>query len=920
MTKKTAISILSMAVLSLPNLVSAQEVGYRVESGSVVVDQLEHFSAWTQAQGTLEPVTNEVTGAFEGLRPRLWRRSTNALQSNVLERLRLNPPRRLTDSPPKGRGPIDPVEFTILDAVETGTLNSKPEVLKVFDDDVGTWWEPVFPQDRSADVIGTESFFTIDLGRVVLADRIVLKFVGEEIGDPFLLFDVFTSNGVNPVARPLGIVGESPEYRRVYTTVQPNKSEREIEIDLARFNGTRAEQKLRLVHFIKVVATGSAFERGRLVSQQQYEELRQVAPQDTGMVEYTKRLFSGSLTPVEKGVWERLQSNDQGPIRFWQRERPRLAEVQLWGEGDDIFQSVQKRCAQPSCISVTAKTPEGPITFIGSEFLDGDLATMFPLDLNPLAKIQGFMREVLVDLGSTFWVEGYRHTTIAANFGPWAIDFSDGSSEADGSLKWRRVFTGDGGGLGEPELTSLDFDPVSARFMRVEWLQGPSNNLGQDATISEIQLLGQGYQPEVSLQSRAIELEGSRNLLSIEWDADTPPGTSVSMQTRTGIELGQQFCFYKLLGGQSRPLIVGDSHCAIRGTAEAAALAAKFPKPGAGAKPDRIDTLAFLDETVFSPWSEAYADPAGSAITSPSPRPVLLVRATLKSDDPDVHATLKAVRIRFDLPVANRLLGSLTPTRIEALGVDQPFSLVVQLDTLQLGLDELLLLPPPGMKLLREPAPVLYAGTLEQLTGEGEDMSPLAQTVDLLLPGEGTAAGDSLHLSFPAILGASAPEAIRLEFSGRLFSSGGRLNAQLRNANTAGSSWQRVDQERNSLVLLAQPEQKELFRDLALVPPVFTPNGDGRNDQMQVSFTLLSVGVGTGVAVEVYDLSGRLVRRVAEQRDNSTGSYAIPWDGRDAAGALVPPGLYAVRIKLSGETEGSSVNRLEELRTVAVAY
>ena len=187
-----------------------------------------------------------------------------------------------------------------------------------------------------------------------------------------------------------------------------------------------------------------------------------------------------------------------------------------------------------------------------------------------------------------------------------------------------------------------------------------------------------------------------------------------------------------------------------------------------------------------------------------------------------MHATLKSVTVNFDEPVANRLLGSLTPTRVEALAVDQAFSLVVQLDTLQLGLDELLLVPPAGMKLARDPAPILYAGSLEQLQ-DGQDMSALARPANLIIPDEETALSDSLYMSFAAIGGVNAAEAIRLEFTGRLFSPGGRLNARMRSSTSPGGNWQRVDQERNSLVLLARPEQKELFRNLTLVPPVFIP-------------------------------------------------------------------------------------------------
>ena len=921
MIKTSPLIVLSMAILLSGDVLNAQEIGYRVEDSRIVVDESAHFSTWSQASGTVVLVENEVTGAFEGLRPRQWQRDINALQSDIVASMRLNPPRRLVDGPPKGRGPIEPADFTLLDAVETGELNSKQEVLNAFDDDLTTWWEPVFPESRSADIIGTESFFTIDLGRLVVAEKIVLKFVDEENGDPFLLFDVLTSDGVNPIARDPGLFGESPEYRRVFTTLQPNKSQREFEIDLTHFSDVKAEARRKLVHFIRVVARGSAFERGTQITQEQYESMRQVAPQDTGMVEYTKRLTAGSVVEIGRDVWERLDEDVKGPVRYWQRELPRLAEIQVWVEGEDVFQRVQERCVATSCISVTHKDIIGPITFLGTRFLDGNLASKQTLDLTPGSKlVAGFQREVFVDLGSMFWVEGYRHTLDAtrgsSNFGPWSIDFSTGSSEVDGSLEWDRVFSGDHTTTGN-YLTSIDFDPVQARFMRVEWLQ--DNSLAGDVHLSEVQLLGEGYQPQVTLVSPAIELAGSSNLVSIEWEAETPPGTSVSVQTRTGTELNTEYCFYSKLGGNSRELVIDGSHCASPGTERLDALVEKFPSPGRGAKPDRIDTVVFVDESKFSPWSEVYFDPTGSPITSPSPRQVMLISATLESNDPEVHATLKSMTVNFDEPVANRLVGSLTPTRIEVLGVDRPFSLVVQLDTLQLGLDELLLIPPAGMELLRDPDPVLYAGTLDQLQGLG-DISALTRVVDVLLPREESSAGDSLHLSFAAIDEVASAEAIRLEFSGRLFSPGGRLQAQLRNASSAGGNWQQVDQERNSLVLLARPAQKELFRDLALVPPVFTPNGDDRNEQMQVSFTLLSVGVGTGVEVEIYDLSGRQVRQIAQHRDNSTGSYAIPWDGRDDAGDLVAPGVYTVRIKLAGNTDGSGLDRLEELRTVAVAY
>ena len=101
-----------------------------------------------------------------------------------------------------------------------------------------------FLGSKSSDIVGAEAFFTIDIGRIVLADKIVLKFADEENGDPFLLFDVFTSDGVNHGSVDPKI--ESPEYLKVFSMLRPNKTQREFEIDLTRFNNN-AEQEKRLV-------------------------------------------------------------------------------------------------------------------------------------------------------------------------------------------------------------------------------------------------------------------------------------------------------------------------------------------------------------------------------------------------------------------------------------------------------------------------------------------------------------------------------------------------------------------------------------------------------------------------------------------------------------------------------------------------
>ena len=76
----------------------------------------------------------------------------------------------------------------------------------------------------------------------------------------------------------------------------------------------------------------------------------------------------------------------------------------------------------------------------------------------------------------------------------------------------------------------------------------------------------------------------------------------------------------------------------------------------------------------------------------------------------------------------------------------------------------------------------------------------------------------------------------------------------------------------------------------------------------------------TPVEVALYDLGGRLVRKLVERRATSTGEYEIAWNGADASGARVPPGIYYAWLKVAAAAGGLEADRTRVLRTVAVAY
>jgi len=99
-----------------------------------------------------------------------------------------------------------------------------------------------------------------------------------------------------------------------------------------------------------------------------------------------------------------------------------------------------------------------------------------------------------------------------------------------------------------------------------------------------------------------------------------------------------------------------------------------------------------------------------------------------------------------------------------------------------------------------------------------------------------------------------------------------------------------------------------------VVPAVFTPNGDGSNDEVGISYAILEITATAQVEVVLLDLSGRSVRRVYAGSDG-IGEYERRWDGRDEAGQLMPPGIYLYRVSVDVDRE-----KVEKIGVVNVVY
>ena len=70
---------------------------------------------------------------------------------------------------------------------------------------------------------------------------------------------------------------------------------------------------------------------------------------------------------------------------------------------------------------------------------------------------------------------------------------------------------------------------------------------------------------------------------------------------------------------------------------------------------------------------------------------------------------------------------------------------------------------------------------------------------------------------------------------------------------------------------------------------------------VRIAAAMRSGALARGATLEILDLSGRLVRRIG------AAEPSFSWDGRDAAGALAPAGIYLARVRLGDEVRSGRI-------------
>ena len=814
-----------------------------MRGNQVLVNRASHWQVWQGAASLVEIDAN-------GIKPILVRKDVNAALD-------------------AGKFFVNTADDETPGGVSVGS-NSR-EAANVIDGDPTTTWGPD-PDSPMGDW-----WLELNLGRIVVVKKIVIRFAEEGAGDPFLQFRVMGWRNPPPrsTAKYLLAATDIPRFWEIGRTSRPNKIQRVFEflpptteVSNEEFIGDPLDRLL-------IFPTQSDFLVAHEVSQDQYESLPRG---QQGAIQYYRRELSGRQQLVTEEQYADVDEARKGSIRYYRRELPRIAEVELITEGDNINLGLVDRGG-----SAVVETP-GEIFKSIPTAADGNYSTGHNGSIFPDVTF-----EYLEDLGALFWLDSMHFLLDGGStIDEWIPEVSDGTRAPDGSIKYTTIGADsrvlDRSGV---RYRAVHFEPVKVRYLRARFRTLSRVFIG----ITEVLLYGDGYVPEVQLTSDLILFDQSKNLISIEWDSEVPDGTAVQLQTRTGNELVEEQLFFDSRGNQ-----VSES---------------KFNKLP-GSRKGEV-TSRFLPGADWSTWSIPYSI-SGAEITSPSPRQFMQVRASLVTDRADAAASLGSITINMSDPVADQIIAEVWPLRIERIGVEEEFSLYIRPDFASgaQGFDEIRINASTGTRVELLSSRIGRDRDFESDTTTDFDLAD----VELVETG-----ADTLHFRLPSRIGRGT-DVVEVRLRAAVLGNSASYRAFVR--DSAAGFWQRVDEgdataEVNSqrLTVLAL-EGSEVIRDFSLDSQVLTPNADGINDELVMRFSVARVSGEQAVALTIRDLSGVIVSRLEERRIDARGRYVMRWDGSDGTGAHVPPGVYLAELHV--DVDSGSARNTAQLQVVNVAY
>ncbi len=559
-----------------------------------------------------------------------------------------------------------------------------------------------------------------------------------------------------------------------------------------------------------------------------------------------------------------------------------LAEIEVLAQGDNLSLGTLARGGSFKN-GVVARQPQN--------MFDGDMNTSGSF-LGPETN-QGDWQQVglwwQADLGATFWVDeifiywqnrgeglsGFLLNFLHAGSG-YEIFSSDGRRTLAGDIDFAPLIL-------EPDpqrQSEFDQGPLHYRYLfrarKIRHLFWRAiNTANWFSRPMEFMMFSPGFPAEVVLHSELIDLgkasgDGrARAVRNLSWDADLPQGSQLKLRSRSGNTLRETFTFYDKKGDAVEEDKWNSLPNVLKGP---------------------VDTALVVSDD-WGTWSNFYQR-SGEAFKSESPRRFLQLEMTLATDDPQAAAAVRSLSIEFEEALLQDARGRVLPRQAKP-NEDTRFTYSVwpTADAIDSGFD-LLRLSVPGQ--------VSREGLVLRI-GEANAIPVAVST-----------SGDSLLLiELPQRI---TSDSIAIEFTARLLRNASVFSLDLGTSDRPGI-WQSVETSARASNVVYLPElanSATLIADLKIAPPIFSPNGDGINDRVQIRFAIFKVEAAEP-QVRIFDLTGRLIAELQPQPNRSTRSYT--WSGTNLAGDRVAPGIYLCHIDV-GAQAGDDI----ALKPIAVVY
>ena len=600
--------------------------GHRVTNNSIVVETAEHWRNWQLPVHAVDVVPEG------GVQPHYSRQRYNILDDQDTYTRPLTDFRRRKSEHAilnidstftldvKGNVITDRKDnplYTHFARPGISRVGSNPQAAKnILDGDPNTYWEP----DRNDPL--DDWWIEVDLGRVVAVDEILLHFVSEDLGDPFLRFRVLIAPDQEVILEDAADV----ELVRVGGTQAPNRDQRDFSFALEQPKSAPSWRG-RLVQVIRIVVTDTRAGRGTEVDEEQWLALD---PSDQGDIVYfvkdqqgfEERLDQSRLEESVETFYDNLSPERRGAKKFFIRERPRLADIEVWGFGDNI---------SPGIV-----VGGGSLYLSGENFspgpgFDGDYNTNFlHLVWSPLIE-----RGVLtVDMGASFFLDAIAVSTSGRRrfLDGYIMRGSDGSRDSSGRLKWHRISprAREDNSVDRYEHLLDTYDGIELRFLEMTVVSvnpGRRGGYNTGADIGEYQIFSQGYPAEVVLTSEVPDRIASHSQL---WAASPTRARSHPAPT-SKFAPGPAICWAKPSATSTKPVPKSLLMLSWDG------LLGSYKGP--------IDT-SFVPARGWSPWSRTYQQ-SGDRVTSPGLRKFMQIQVKMETTDRNIAAAINSINIEL---------------------------------------------------------------------------------------------------------------------------------------------------------------------------------------------------------------------------------------------------------------------------------